>query len=1589
MASVTLSLILEKVASRDKDFRYMATSDLANELAKESFRFDSPTTEKQVSDVVLQQLEDASGDISGLAVKCLGHLVNKNRDEQLGEVVGALCTKMLSGTKEQLRDVASLGLKTVVAELSSKRAGVLVGTATPRLIEGLKAEASDIVSSSLDILAELTARYGASLPDPEGLKKALLPELDESRAGVRKRAIQCLASLAAALPPPSLSELCTTVLDRLDAKGLKPDTARTYVQALGAISKAVGHKFGPHLPRSVPLCIRYLRSAAEGDEELREYCLQALESFVLRSPQEARAQLGDILPVCLEFLRFDPNYAAADEMGDDEEADDMEAEEDEDASEEEWSDDEDTSWKVRRAAAKAVSAVITHFPDLLTEVYPKVAPTLAARFREREETVKQDVFQAYVDLLRQVGLAARRSDGAATGLLRADIPAVMRAVAKQLRHKSAKTKVGVFRVLLELVAVTPDAVGGHAGELLPGIQAALRDPSSAGASSKIQALQFLNSAMSANSPATFQPSAAALSKPVFEAVGERYYKVAAEALRVCEQLVRVVRPDVGAPMDASLQPLVKPLYECVMARLSAQDQDQEVKECAISCMAAAVASLGDVLGADVAQVLRVLLDRLRNEITRTAAVRALATIARSPLNIDLSSVLAPALAELTSFLRKANRQLRQASLSALDAIVTKDGSRVEDAVLMLALEEAAALVNEGDLLVTALSLGFATTALREQPTCAATVCDKVLPQAIALVKSPLLQGSALEALQAFFHALVSSGAKGASADQLLGHLTVAGTEPDASRSAQHAAAQCFAVLSAASGQGGVNATVERLLRVLQDPKQDDTHKRFALLCIGELGRRADFSAFPTLPDLLTAALGSELIAESASTALGGVAAGNLGAYLPLLLRHVHAQAGNPKQLYQLLKALNEVITSIAHGAAQSGVGAAMSDAQQAEVLQLLLSAAGESEEECRAVVAECLGSLALLNGKLVLPTLRSQLGSPSAETRTAVVAAVRHCLVDPPHPIDSLLAEAMPDFLERMGDDDRHVRRAAVQALSTGAHTKPGLVADHLGGVLPLLYQQTVVNTALIRIVDLGPFKHQIDDGLELRKSAFECMDELLDRCYDRLDATAFIAHLEGGLKDHYDVKTICHPILTKLAAIAPGQVTSALDRLVEPLAGTLQAKVKADAVKQEIDRNEDMLRSCLRAVDALAKLPNAAQVAPFKQFMDSVVLGPTLKEKYIAIKEERRELEGADGMDISYLRSSLFGDPERAAALFPDCRIPGTTEQEEYSGADAANCLCRGPPPEWGGDADWGLGARWCGWQAGTEWRFAAARTADDGLEVVRSEQPVRLSVCSKPFADGSVSHAFHCRDDAGGRWVLKRPLWQPAALCGARQQQRLAALTTDAETAAICHSAAQAFTQTLLAACEAAADVAYLPASVVVLEPLPEEGSGPGGGSAGSASGDNHVAPRGGQPPAAEAYLKEPWLECGANCQWVKWTRNDGKILGDGRGDEVMQAFTHFSLAFLRQALGIDAIILDAQGAVLEEGGRRRYVLSDPAICSVAPDADECSSPSRPSRPGSAGSSSSFGKTDLGRRAIAAFLAAHTCGAACRRCGCDGVRL
>ena len=64
-----------------------------------------------------------------------------------------------------------------------------------------------------------------------------------------------------------------------------------------------------------------------------------------------------------------------------------------------------------------------------------------------------------------------------------------------------------------------------------------------------------------------------------------------------------------------------------------------------------------------------LLERLRNETTRLTAVKAWGTLAGSPLVPGLGAALEPLIAELTSFLRKANRRLRQTALTTTEVVL--------------------------------------------------------------------------------------------------------------------------------------------------------------------------------------------------------------------------------------------------------------------------------------------------------------------------------------------------------------------------------------------------------------------------------------------------------------------------------------------------------------------------------------------------------------------------------------------------------------------------------------------------------------------------------------------------------------------------------------------------------------------------------------------------------------------------------------------------------------------------------------------------------------------------------------------------------
>ncbi|KAL4375055.1 hypothetical protein AHAS_Ahas05G0243500 [Arachis hypogaea] len=331
---------------------------------------------------------------------------------------------------------------------------------------------------------------------------------------------------------------------------------------------------------------------------------------------------------------------------------------------------------------------------MLSKLYDEACPKLIDRFKEREENVKMDVFNTFIELLRQTGNVTKgQTDANETShrwLLKQEVSKIVKSINRQLREKSIKTKVVALSILKELVVVLPDCLADHIGSLIPGIEKALNDKSYT-SNLKIEALIFTILVLSSQSPDVFYPYIKALSAPVLSAVGERYYKVTAEALRVCGELILVVRPSIeGSGFD--FRPYVHPIYNGIMSRIINQDRD--------------------------------------HEITHLTTVKTFAVIASSPLRVDLSC-------------------------SGAFAYGDKIGSSAYEVIIV----ELSELISDSDIHMTALALELCCTLMsdkRSSPSAGLAVRNKVLPQALTLIKSSLLQEQVLLALQNFFAALVYS-----------------------------------------------------------------------------------------------------------------------------------------------------------------------------------------------------------------------------------------------------------------------------------------------------------------------------------------------------------------------------------------------------------------------------------------------------------------------------------------------------------------------------------------------------------------------------------------------------------------------------------------------------------------------------------------------------------------------------------------------------------------------------------------------------------------------------------------------------------------
>ena len=89
------------------------------------------------------------------------------------------------------------------------------------------------------------------------------------------------------------------------------------------------------------------------------------------------------------------------------------------------------------------------------------------------------------------------------------------------------------------------------------------------------------------------------------------------------------------------------------------------------------------------------------------------------------------------------------------------------------------------------------------------------------------------------------------------------------------------------------------------------------------------------------------------------------------------------------------------------------------------------------------------------------------------------------------------------------------------------------------------------------------------------------------------------------------------------------LDRLVDPLRTTVTSKVKANSVKQEYEKQDELKRSAMRSISALLTIPDADKNPQLSDFVNHIKSTNELKELYESVQKDSGIYSESTYMDL------------------------------------------------------------------------------------------------------------------------------------------------------------------------------------------------------------------------------------------------------------------------------------------------------------------------------------------------------------------------
>jgi cullin-associated NEDD8-dissociated protein 1 len=379
---------------------------------------------------------------------------------------------------------------------------------------------------------------------------------------------------------------------------------------------------------------------------------------------------------------------------------------------------------------------------------------------------------------------------------------------------------------------------------------------------------------------------------------------------------------------------------------------------------------------------------------------------------------------------------------------------------------------------------------------------------------------------------------------------------------------------------------------------DKLKRRLGLLTIGALGERVDLSSVPKLGDILLAAFSNEddQTKAAAAFALGHVSVRAIDVFLPVILDALN----NGTSIYLVLSSLKELIVC----AISNGLEVESKYVDQ--IMPHLVTFCENDAEGVRSMAAECMGCFITMKPKQVLPVLKS-LGESKMDGSDksnlvlwSVATSVRNALGSKTVDL-AALTEHMSGFLEYLKSEDFAVRTATLLMVNAAVWYQNTVITAQMADVvLPTLL--TLLELKVIRTIDLGPFKHKVDDALPLRKACISIIDSALTRCPGLLPVAELLPKLACCLTDEPEVVLSCHQLIIKFTKLHPALVAQNVTLFLESgLEKTINKKIKDGAPATDREKAEELIKSAMRVAAEWQSIDDVSVSTSFGEFVERI----------------------------------------------------------------------------------------------------------------------------------------------------------------------------------------------------------------------------------------------------------------------------------------------------------------------------------------------------------------------------------------------------